>query len=624
MVRLLWDVCCIPDYRRTSPAAHTEILKLIFLDLADYGHMDERWFASQVAHCDRTDGEIDALSARIAHTRTWTYIANRSGWLENSKYWQEETREVENRLSDALHESLTKRFIDRRTSVLMKRLRENAMLEAEISEDGNVSVEGHHVGYLHGFRFVADQTAAGSEAKAANAAATKALASEIEKRAEKLTASPNSDFSIAADGTIRWIGAAVAKATAGESTLEPKIVLLADEQLTGGALERVRSRIARWLGNHINTLLKPLMDLKSDASLQGVAKGIAYRLHEELGILRRQDVITEIKSLDQEMRGSLRKHGVRFGAYHIFLPLMLKPAPTGLICLLWSLKNEKLDAAGLEALPQASAAGRTSLPVDPEFDADIYPLCGFRVLGKKAVRIDILERLADLIRPTTMWKPDGGHPKPDGAIDGRNFYVTPAMMSILGATHEDMEEILKGLGYRAETRLRDDIIPPEPVSADPPAEAEQGEQPDSEGSASHSDREASHPTEDAAVEQSDSVEEPEREARNDDVESQADAGSKPEVENGAGGVTEPAASQESAVEEPKTILIWRYHRSDKGSGKARFKKKKSDKQPGREAHRKGGGKPGASDKGFKKKAEKSVDPDSPFAKLAALKETLKK
>jgi len=148
LTKLLWDVCRIPDYRGISPAAHSDILKSIYLDIVEQGHIDENWFAQQISHADKSGGGIDALSARISQIRTWTYLSNRADWLKDPIYWQEKTREVENRLSDELHENLTKRFIDRRTSVLMKRLRENAMLEAVIEANGNVSVEGHHVGQL--------------------------------------------------------------------------------------------------------------------------------------------------------------------------------------------------------------------------------------------------------------------------------------------------------------------------------------------------------------------------------------------------------------------------------------------------------------------------------------------
>ena len=196
MIRLLWDVCQIPDYRKISPGEHAELLRSVFLDLAHKGRIDTDWFASQVKLTDRTEGDIDALSARIAHVRTWTYLSHRVGWIDDPVHWQDQTREIEDRLSDALHESLTKRFIDRRTSVLMKRLRENAMLEAEIGAGGDVTVEGHHVGRLQGFRFTPDAAANGPDAKAAAGAAMKALAAEIVRRADRLAASPNGDIAL--------------------------------------------------------------------------------------------------------------------------------------------------------------------------------------------------------------------------------------------------------------------------------------------------------------------------------------------------------------------------------------------------------------------------------------------
>ena len=158
-----------------------------------------------------------------------------------------------------------------------------------------------------------------------------------------------------------------------------------------------------------------------------------------------------MKSLDQEGRAALRRLGVRFGAYHVFVPALIKPAPAGLITLLWALKNDGKDKPGFGDVVHALAAGRTSVVIDPAFDKTFYKLAGFRILGRRAVRIDILERLADLIRPALDWKPGLGQ-RPDGAYDGQSFMVTPPMMSILGATADDMEEILKGLGYRAEPK----------------------------------------------------------------------------------------------------------------------------------------------------------------------------
>ena len=158
-----------------------------------------------------------------------------------------------------------------------------------------------------------------------------------------------------------------------------------------------------------------------------------------------------MKSLDQAGRAALRRLGVRFGAYHIFVPALIKPAPASLITLLWTLKNDGKDKPGFGDVVHALASGRTSVVVDPAFERTFYKLAGFRSLGRRAVRVDILERLADLIRPALSWKPGSGT-RPDGAYDGSAFIVTPPMMSILGANADDIEEILKGLGYRAEPK----------------------------------------------------------------------------------------------------------------------------------------------------------------------------
>ncbi|MBX3570452.1 MAG: helicase [Rhizobiaceae bacterium] len=455
-VELLWDVCSLPDYRRIAPAQHSELVASLYFDLARRGHVDEDYLAEQVRRADSTEGEIDTLSNRIAQIRTWTYVSNRPGWLRDPRHWQEKTREIEDRLSDALHERLTKRFVDRRTSVLMRRLRENTMLEAEIDPSGTVMVEGHHVGDLQGFRFTADQSAGGEDGKAVRAAAQKALSAEYESRAEKLSACANHDIALASDGILRWIGAPVATLAASEDALKPRIILLADEQLAGPARDKVAARLERYVAFQIETLLKPLIDLGKADQLAGIARGIAFRLVEQFGLVNRRDISSDMKSLDQESRASLRRLGVRFGAYHIFIPALLKPAPAGLVTLLWALRNDGKDKLGFGDVVHSLAAGRTSLVVNTSFDKAFYGLAGFRILGRRAVRVDILERLADLIRPALAWRPGSGV-RPDGGYDGSAFIVTPAMMSILGAGGDDVEEILKGLGYRGEPKPAGDV-----------------------------------------------------------------------------------------------------------------------------------------------------------------------
>lgn len=646
-VEKLWEACALPDYRRITPAQHADLIQSLYFDLVRRGTVNEDFLAEQVRRADRTDGEIDTLSARIAQIRTWTYVSNRPGWLADPTHWQEKTREIEDRLSDALHERLTKRFVDRRTSVLMKRLRENAMLEAEISVNGDVFVEGHAMGQLSGFRFTPISGAEGPDAKAVQAAAYKALALEFEARAARLHAAGNGDFAIGSDGYVRWLGDPVARLSGTDHILHPRVILLADEQLSGNARDHVAARVERFVNHHISTVLKPLDDLSRAEDLQGLAKGLAFQLVENLGVLFRRDVADDVKSLDQDGRASMRRYGVRFGAYHIFMPALLKPAPAELITLLWALKNDGLDKPGYGDLIPVLAAGRTSVVTTESYERSFYKLAGFRFLGKRAVRIDILERLADLIRPLLQWKP--GAARPEGAYDGRRFTATTAMLSILGATPDDMEEILKGLGYRADSVTAEEAAAYLASLGGAAASAEQSAEP--------------------AVE-------PEADADAGDAASEA-APAAETVAPAPAETTDAVAAPEEASE-PKPVLLWRPGgRGDNQRG-AGNQRSGGDRRPGNAAPRRaeGEGKPegrrddrrrdGArkdgpeggrgkfagkgerQDRGDRKdrgprpdreggrpqggqrfeakppRKDKPVDPDSPFAKLAALKDQLKK
>ena len=368
------------------------------------------------------------------------------------------TRAVEDKLSDALHERLAERFVDRRTSVLMRRLRENAMLETEIGKSGEVTVEGHVIGRLDGFMFAPDASAAGSEAKALNAAAQKVLAGEIEARATRISQASNDQIVLAADGALRWTGDLVGKLVAGDDTLRPRVRVIADEHLTGPARELVQTRLDLWLKTHIEKLLAPLFSLTAADDVTGMARGVAFQLVESLGVLERQKVAEEVKGLDQPARATLRKYGVRFGAYHIYLPALLKPAPRALATQLWATKHESPDAKGVADLLHLAASGRTSIPVDKETPKALYRTAGYRICGERAVRVDILERLADLIRPVLSWREGAPGPKPEGFFDGRSFLVTGAMTSLTGASGEDFASILRSLGYRMDRR-------PKPVEA---------------------------------------------------------------------------------------------------------------------------------------------------------------
>jgi len=482
-VERLWEVCQVPDYRKVSPASHADLVAALYRFVMSDGGIPDDWFSKQIKQLDKVEGDIDTLSYRIAQVRTWTFVANRDDWLRDPEHWQSVTRKVEDRLSDALHDRLASRFVDRRTSVLMRRLRENAMLDAQISATGDVTVEGQHVGQLHGFSFVPDPGADSAEAKTLRHAAQKALAGEIEQRAERFASAADTLFVLSNDGTIRWSGDPVGKLEASEKIFEPEIRIIADEHLTGPAREKVETRLKAWLKAYIVRTLGPVIELEDAEDLTGIARGIAFQISESLGVLERAKVLQEVRGLEQEGRAALRQKGVRFGAYHLYMPLMLKPAPRTLAAQLWALRHGGLDQKGIDEIAHLAGSGRTSIPVDPEVARGLYRAAGFRVCGGRAVRVDILERLADLIRPAIAYRPGEtiGEP-PAGAADGDGFVATVAMTSLVGCAGEDFATILKSLGYTSQTRtgpaITSEILLPvatTPISAKPAGNGEPAE-----------------------------------------------------------------------------------------------------------------------------------------------------
>lgn len=470
-LKKLWEVAQIPDFRKTMVSEHASLLNRLYRFLMDdREHIPEEWFAGQVSKLDRSDGDIDTLAARIAHVRTWTFIANRSGWLDKPLHWQERTRAIEDKLSDALHERLTQRFIDRRTSILMKRLRQKEDLMAAVNKDGDVLVEGEFVGKLQGFVFVADPKAEGVHGKALREASSQALAGELMERAQRLFVANDADIQLSEHGRLIWDGHPVAELKKTDNPFAPRAELIAGDELQNPHREAVQGRLEKWLAQHVATVLAPLFALRDAEDVVGLARGIAFRLIEGYGSLRRENVAEDVRALDQVARGQLRKHGVRFGAYSIFMPALLKPAPARLLLVLWSLAREGADSA--TSLPQPPAPGLTSVPADKDAPQGFYEALGFRVCGTRAVRIDMLERLANLIRPIIM----------DRIYQG-GFVVGPDMMSLVGCSGEEFAGLLRGLGYKSQletVRVKTLKTDAAPVAA-PVAEGETAENAAAEG-----------------------------------------------------------------------------------------------------------------------------------------------
>lgn len=449
-VRLLWDVCRVPDFRGISKGEHAGLLMRIFTDLHQIGHIDENWFALQVARIDRDDGDIDTLSKRLAYIRTWTYVAQRRGWLRDENHWRDQTRAVEDRLSDALHGALAQRFVDRRTSVLLRRLKQKESLLADVNDKGEVTVEGEFIGRLEGFRFRMDKAGSPDEAKTLRQASAQALVPHFHLRADRFYNAPDTEMDFTEQGGLMWGSDAVGKLVAGDDPLKPKVVAFVDDEAGPDVAAKVQRRLQHFIDRKVATAMEPLLALKNDETLTGGAKGFAYRMSEHFGIIPRGEVADEVKALDQEARGALRKHGIRFGQFTIFLPLLLKPAPTRLRLVLWALSQ------GLQEFPESPPPGLVTVPAAGDAAPGYYAMAGYRAAGARAIRIDMLERLADMLRDQNS---------------KTGFEAVPDMLSITGTTLDQFADLMGGLGYAAEKGERPKVKAARPPIPDRPADA---------------------------------------------------------------------------------------------------------------------------------------------------------
>ena len=630
----LWDFCQIPDFRKISLDQHAQLLSNLFLMLMKEGRIHDAWLAQQINRLDRIDGDIDALSSRIAHTRTWTYLSNRVAWLENAPYWQERTRAIEDRLSDALHEKLTQRFVDRRTSALMKRLKDNAPLLAGVTDDGEVIVEGQFIGRLLGFEFIVDPRATGAEAKSLRAAGEKALTPVLAARAAALANADAGELSLGEDGVIWWRSAQVATLQKGPAPLRPNVMISGLADIPANMRGRIEDRLKDFVAAKIEGLLGPLVSLQTAANaegenaLQGLTKGVAYCLVENFGATSRTQFGEDLKKIDQNERGKLRKLGMRFGEYTLFIPALLKPAPSSLLVLLWALWTDRNPR---ETAPPK--AGLVSVEMADNLPHAYYYAAGYRPSGKRAVRIDMLERLAGLIRTAR-----------NEAKTREGFEATTQMMSLVGCSGEDFEAIMRSLGLRKTMVKRPATAPAAPATvmpeaaktadnsqttpsgsptADAPAKTAESETP---AVASAETRE-----EQPATSEAPSVEAPSGDATTAASGAAQEEAPKTEEQDGA--------APSNASEEPAEIEIALWRPAPRKTFSKPKRDAKTDGKPGGKGQnrRKGtkgkGGKPrddkkpqgrrgAGSGPMDKPRHRKTADPDSPFAVLAGLKTQL--
>jgi len=427
-VRVLWEVCQIPDFRKAMTDSHTRLLGHCFHHLAGLEQrLPTGWIAGQMANLDRVDGDIDTLMARIAHIRTWTYITHRSDWVDNATAWQERARGIEDRLSDALHDRITQRFVDRRSALLIRQLASESELLASVSDAGEVHVEGTYVGRLDGLHFVPDAVD-GAEARMLIAAASRVLRQEVAARIRRLATDADEVFAIDPSGVLRWRGDAVGRLAAGNQILTPRVDPLTGDFVEREARERIRQRLQAFLRAEIERRLAPLF-LAQALPLGSVGRGLVFQLVGELGCVPRGDVWHQLRALASPDRIALSRLGLRFGTESVYFEPMQRIDTVRFRALLWAVQHGR---PGPPLLPSKHNLTKV-IEIDPALPASFYAAMGLRVLSGLALRPDRLERLAAAARRLARL----------GA-----FSADDKLAATQGVGRPALRRLLAGLGYR--------------------------------------------------------------------------------------------------------------------------------------------------------------------------------
>ena len=596
-VRLLWEVAQIPDFRQSLTDSHINMLARIFADLAKNGVLDRRWVAAQMTRLDRLDGDIDTLMARLAHIRTWTYITHRGGWTDSGSEWPALARAMEDRVSDELHNRLTQRFVDRRAAHLIRRMKEAENLIASVRMDGTVLVEGEEVGTLSGFRF-APALADSEETRMILAAARKALPDEIERRVKAVQASADAAFTIDAKGQLHWREAIIARLVKSDSLYAPRVEVADSDLLSPEQKQRMAERMQGFIAAHIAALLGPLLALADPQPVAGMepisgsGRGILWQIHEGLGARPRFQLAAALKELPETDKPLLARAGVRLGTETVYMPDMLKPAPIALRAVLWSLWNGDWPEAG------PPPEGRVSFEASSTPD-EFWLSCGYRRFGDKVMRVDMVERVAALVRAA--------------AREG-DFTISDEMLSLAGASHATMALMLADLGFEK--------------VGERPAEAAEPAAPETEAAEAAAEEKAAAEAAEAA---------------------EADKPEKPDTEQAEAAAEEKAAAEAAEAaeanrpEKPPVPVFRRKPRPQRGksgsAGRAKQGRDQSRDQTGNQAGNQTGDRSGdqkrAGNRGQRpdgrgssgrgnngrggRPADRQPDPASPFAILAQLK-----
>ncbi len=427
-LKLLWECCQIPDFVKKTYGNHLEVVGKVFNFLRESpGKITSKYMKQQLSMLDKLDGNVDSVSNRIANVRTWSYVANKNGWVENQDYWVERTKFLEDKLSDRLHEELTKSFIDKRASVLAKGLKQDIIFETKIVDNEKVMINNQFIGNLKGLKLELDFKIGDldSDIKSLKKASRQNVGPEIVERINQIIKTKN--IELKKDLKIYWNSFPIAYLTKGNDYLKPEITVIVDDVVETEHKNVLQNFLKIWLNNKIIIELGSLIKLKNIKSSNSSTRALSYMLYENNGVLKRDNIEKLLKEINQKERKILRDQGVKFGRYHIFLYKLFKPTVVSLRLILWKNYNEKYydlepPTFGLNFLN------------DKKFNKNFMLLCGFEKFDNYFVRIDILERLfLEIISSNT--------------IKNSKIELVPKMLNLLGCSKDNFLKLIKKMNY---------------------------------------------------------------------------------------------------------------------------------------------------------------------------------
>jgi len=428
---LLWECCQIPDFVKKTYGHHLEVVSKVFEFLtSSKGQITNRYMKEQLSYLDKLDGNVDSISNRIANVRTWSYVSNKVNWVENQDYWVERTKSLEDKLSDRLHEELTKSFIDKRASILARGLKQDALFNTKIIDNRKVVIDDQFIGDLKGLKLDLDLKvgALDTDIKSLKKAARQSISPELQNRIKKII---NNDLiELKEDFKIYWEEFPIAKLLPGKDYLKPEFSLIIDDMIDTSEQKKLQVFLEKWINKKINLILKSLIDLKNYKDNKSNIRALAYQLYESNGVIKREDVIDYTKALDQKERKILRDIGVKFGRYHIYLHKLLKPEAVSLRLILWKNFHQKY----FDFKPPTF--GLNFLESNKSLNKNFMLICGFEKFDNLFVRIDILERLFMQIINSNA--------------DGKNeIMLVPEMLNLLGCSEDNFVKLIKTMSYKS-------------------------------------------------------------------------------------------------------------------------------------------------------------------------------